>query len=75
MCSSFRVFKFYANRASRDKLGPAGIGGALQNDKGDILGMFSKGVRINCSNEAKVLDILEALWLFSPRFKTLDCEK
>lgn len=70
MCSSFRVFKFYKDRASRDELGPAGIGGGLHNDKGDILGMFSKGVGINCSNKAKVLDILEALWLFSPHFKS-----
>lgn len=36
----------------------------LSNTKGEVLLMFPKHVSICDSNEAKVLSILEALWLF-----------
>lgn len=49
--------------------GQEGIGGALRNDKGFILCMFSKSVGVKDSNEAELLAILEALMIFSCSFR------
>ena len=54
--------------AIRGKLGLAGIGSVLHNFRGEILCMFSKHVGIKESNEAEVLAILKALWIFSLSF-------
>lgn len=40
------VLKFNVDSAARGKPRPTGIGGVLCNDKGVVLGMFSKGVGI-----------------------------
>ena len=55
------MLKLNVDGAVRGKSGPAGIGGVLRNDKGEVLLMFSKSVGIRDSNEAEVLAILEAL--------------
>ena len=57
------VFKFKVEGVVKGKPGPAGIGGALSNHKGEVLYMFSKAVGIIDSIEAEVLAILEV-----PRF-------
>ena len=62
------ILKFNVDGATRGKLGPAGIGGVLRNDKGEVLLMFSKSVGIRDSNEAESLAILEALRIFSTSF-------
>lgn len=76
-CSSFKVrnssswsphagaFIFNVDGAIRGKPGPDDIGGMLQNNKGEVLFMFSKHVGVCKSNEAEVFAILEALQCFS----------
>ena len=49
--------KFNVNGAEIGKPRPAGIGGVLRNDKGEVLLMLSKSVGIRYSNEAEVLAI------------------
>ena len=41
----------------------------LRNFKGEVLLLFSMSVGVKDSNEAEVLAILEALWLFSSSFQ------
>lgn len=53
----------------RGKLGPAGIGGVLQNSRGDELVVSSKFLDVKDSNEVEVLVILGALQIFSVSFK------
>ena len=65
---SYGVLKFNVDGASRDKPGPAGIGGVLCNSKGDVVLMFSKHIGVCDSNEAVVLAILEGLRLISTRY-------
>lgn len=62
------MLKFNVDGATRGKPSSAGIGGVLRDDRGAILCLFSKGVRIRYSNKAKVLAILEALRIFSQSF-------
>lgn len=44
---------------------PAGIGGVLRNEKGEVLYMFSKHGRVKDSNEVEVLVILETFRIYS----------
>ena len=67
--------KFNVDGAAKGKPGPAGIGGVLRNDKGEVLFMFSKNVGIKESNEAEVLAILEALRVFFYFQGKLNCGK
>lgn len=53
----------------RGKLGPAGIGGVLQNSRGDELVVSSKFLDVKDSNGVEVLAILGALKIFSGSFK------
>ena len=62
------ILKFNVNGAARGKLGLAGIGGVLLNDKGEVLLMFPKSVGIRDSNEVEVLAILEAFQIFLASF-------
>lgn len=55
------MLKFNVDGAVRGKLGPAGIGGVLQDDRGVVICMSSKSIGIRDSNVAEVLAILEAL--------------
>ena len=50
------------------KPGLVGVDGVLRNHKGEVLQMFSKNVRIKENNEAKVFEILEALYIFTFSF-------
>lgn len=61
-----RVPKF---NITQRKLGQAGIGRVLQDDKGVVLAMFPKAVGVKDSNEAELLAILEALRLFIASFQ------
>lgn len=53
------------NGVARGKLRPAGIGGVLRDEKGNVLFMFSKYVGAKDSSEAGVLAILEAIHSYS----------
>lgn len=59
--SQVGLLEFNVDRASRGKLGPAGIVGVLCNFKGNIPLMISQSVGVKESNEAEVAVILEAL--------------
>lgn len=65
------MLKFNVDGTARSKLVPAGIGGVLRNDKGNILGMFSKGVVVKDSNKAELLAILKTLRVFSHSFQVV----
>ena len=58
------MLKFNVDGAAREQSGPTGIGGVLQNSRGEFLLMFSKFVGDCDSNKAEVLAILEALRYF-----------
>lgn len=60
------VLKF---NITQGKLGQAGIGRVLQDDKGVVLATFSKAVGVKDSNEAELLAILEGLRLFIVSFQ------
>lgn len=56
--------------------GPWGVRGVLCNEPWLVLVLFSKNVGIVESNEAEVLSIPEALWIFSSAsFLCPDCGK
>lgn len=59
----FRSFKFNVDRVSRGKLGPAGIGGVLHDEEGEIKLFFSEPVGIKDSNEVEFPGIRKALEL------------
>lgn len=63
------VLKFIVNGVVRGKLGPAGIGGFLQNSRGDELVVSSKFLHLKDSNDVEVLAILGAVQIFSGSFK------
>lgn len=63
------VLNFIVDGVVRGKLGPAGIGGVLQNSRGDELVVSSKFLHLKDSNEVEVLAILGALQIFSGSFK------
>lgn len=56
--------KFNVYGSARGKLGAAGIGGALKDDKDNVLCLFSSPIGIKESNEAELLAIWKALKLF-----------
>lgn len=55
------MFKFNVDGAARGKSRLAGIEGVIRNSKREVLFIFSKHLGVCDSNEADVLDILEAL--------------
>lgn len=62
------LLKFNVVGTARGKSGSTGIRGVLRDDEGEVLCLFSKGVEIRDSNEAKVLDILKARRILSHSF-------
>lgn len=58
-----RSWKWNVDGSSKGKLGPAGIGGVLRDDKGRVLAKFAAHTGIRDSNEAEILAIVTALEL------------
>lgn len=67
-CPPLRVFNSNDDRAAREKSGPTVIREVLQNNRGDVLSMFSKSLGVKASNEAEVLAILEVLQMLPANF-------
>lgn len=67
------VAKFNVDVAARDKLGLAGIGGALCDSVGTSSIVFSKSMGLRDSNEAKILGIRRtlSLWVYNSEGKLI----
>lgn len=63
------IFRGASSSIDRGKSSLTGIGGVIGNDKGEILCIFSKGVKVKDSDKAEVLAILESLRSFSCSFQ------
>lgn len=66
LCSG--ALKFNVDGAAREKPGLAGVSGVLRNSEGAVMALFSRHVGCIESNEAEVVAILEALWMFVSSF-------